>query len=405
MLEPDAAIRRILESVAPLEMVQLALSDALGAVLAEDVCSPIRMPLWDNAGMDGYACRASDVRTASRQHPASLRVVDRVRAGASPSRAIAAGEAARIATGAPVPDGADTVIRIEDTDGGDERVLVFDARDVHRNVRRAGEDIETGAVALPRGATLGPAQIALLASVGAATIAVHRRPEVAIIATGDELVRVEDFDQVRAGRRIVASSAYGLAAAIRTAGATPVDLGIVPDEPNTLSAALERAATYDTIITTAGVSVGEADHLKDVVTALGGTIDFWRVRMRPGSPLAFGAIRSKPWLGLPGNPVSTLVTFELFARPLIRRLMGDPSPTRPRIRVAAGEDIQVAPGLTHYLRVRLESSGEPPWRAYLTGAQPSNVLTSMAKADALLVVPAGRSQIDAGVELDAIPLR
>jgi molybdopterin molybdotransferase len=317
---------------------------------------------------------------------------------------VGAGEAARIATGAPVPDGADTVIRIEDTDGGADLVLVRDARDAGRNVRPAGEDVRGGDIALAAGTVLGPAQIAFLAAIGAATVRVFRPVRVAIVATGDELVPLEQFGEVRAGRRIVSSNSYGLMAAVRAAGAEAIDCGIIADDPALLRTALERAAECDLVLTSAGVSVGEADHMKTVIAELGGAVDFWRVRMRPGSPLAFGTVKGTPWLGLPGNPVSTLVTFELFARPAIRKLMGHATPFAARIPVIVDDDIAAPGTLTHYFRVRLRQDGNGLPHAKLTGPQPSNILSSIARADALLVVPGNRPGVNAGDIVDAIPL-
>ena len=323
-------------------------------MLAADVVSPVALPLWANSAMDGYACHAADVRAASELAPVTLRIVDHIRAGQFPSRTIGAGEAARIATGAPVPDGADTVVRIEDTDGGTDVVQVRNARDAGRNVRPAGEDVAAGETVVKAGTALGPAQIAVLAAVGAAVVRVHRRPRVAIVTTGDELVPLEQFSEVLAGRRIVSSNSYGLAAAVRSAGGEPVDFGIVPDDAAALRQVLEHASACDLVVTSAGVSVGEADHVKRVVAELGGSMTFWRVRMRPGSPLAFGTLRGKPWLGLPGNPVSSLVTFELFARPAIRRLLGHRDVHAARIPVVVDEAISLSASLTHFLRVRLD---------------------------------------------------
>lgn len=404
MLEPADAARRIVAAIAPLPAVVTPLTSAGGLVLAEDVVSSVALPLWANSAMDGYACRASDVRGANASAPVHLTVVEEVRAGAFPSRAVGGGQATRIATGAPVPDGADTVIRIEDTDGGTHSVSVREARDAGRNVRPAGEDVRVGDVVARAGTALRAAHIALLAAVGTATTRTHRRPRVAIVTSGDELVPLEGFAEVRAGKRIVSSNSYGLAAAVRDAGGESVDLGIVPDDPSALRAALERAATCDLVLSSAGVSVGEADHMRRVVGELGGDIDFWRVRMRPGSPLAFGKIRTTPWLGLPGNPVSALVTFELFARPVIRRMLGHTRVFPSRVRVVVAERIAVNAPITHYFRVRLEldASGTP--RAWLTGPQASNILSSVARADALLVVPPERDEVREGETLDAIPL-
>jgi len=404
MLEPDDARARILAAITPLGPVERQLDEASGYVLARDITSPVSLPLWPNSAMDGYACRAGDVARADAGAPVRLRVTERVAAGGFPVRAVGVGEAIRVATGAPVPSGADTVIRIEDTDRGDVLVEIRDARDAGRNVRAAGEDITAGQIALRAGTVLGPAQIALAAAVGAAVVYVHRRPRVAIISTGDELVRVKAFGEVMAGRRIVSSNSYGLVAAVRKLGAEPVDGGIVRDDRATLETAMERAASCDLIITTAGVSVGDADYVKAVVASLGGSVDFWRVRMRPGSPLAFGTVRGAPWLGLPGNPVSALVTFTLFAQPAILRLMGHGNPVTHRIQVIADEVFSPAPSLTHFVRVTLDRSQPGSPRARLAGPQASNILSSLAHADALMIVPPDRASVEPGDVLEAIPL-
>jgi molybdopterin molybdotransferase len=227
---------------------------------------------------------------------------------------------------------------------------------------------------------------------------------VAIITTGDELVPLEKFAEVVAGRRIVSSNSYGLAAGVRSAGGEPVDYGIAPDIATEVRDVLLRATECDLIITSAGVSVGEADHVKSAVTDLGGSVEFWRVQMRPGSPLAFGTIRDVPWIGLPGNPVSSLVTFELFARPAIRKLLGYRNVFARRMTVVVDEAIALSGSLTHFLRVRLSPSVRGPARARLAGPQPSNILSSLARADALLIVPGDRRDVRVGDELEAIPL-
>ena len=404
MLEHAEAAQRIVAALTPTPATPTQLTAADRLVLAEGVVSPVSLPLWANSAMDGYACRADDVKLASTSAPVPLTVIEHVRAGAFPARSIGAGQATRIATGAPVPEGADTVVRIEDTDGGSGTVSVRDARDAGRNVRPAGEDVRAGDVVVRSGTELRAGHIAMLASVGAATVRAHRRPRVAIVTSGDELVTLDGFSEVRAGRRIVSSNSYGLAAAVRDAGGDAVDMGVIPDDPAALRRAIERATNCDFILSSAGVSVGEADHMRGVVAELGGTLDFWRVRMRPGSPLAFGSIRGKPWLGLPGNPVSALVTFELFARPAIRRLLGHRHVFSARTRVTAGEAMPVAPTLTHFLRVRLDRNGAGAPRAMLTGPQASNILSSVSRADALAIIPAERAPVREGDALDAILL-
>jgi molybdopterin molybdotransferase len=310
----------------------------------------------------------------------------------------------RIMTGAPVPDGADSVIRVEDTDADTVTVQIRDDRDAMRNVRRRGEDVQAGTTVLSAGTVLGAAQLGVLASVGCAAPRVHRRPRVAILATGDELEPVERFGDVQRGERIVSSNSYTLAAGVREAGGEPITLGIAPDDATEIARRLGEARDCDVILTSGGVSVGEFDFTRGVVQRLGGTLALWRVRMRPGAPLGFGSLFGVPWLGLPGNPVSALVTFELFARPLIRVLGGYRRPHRRPIDVIAADDIQLAAPLTHFLRVTLDrDNGELPM-ARLTGSQSSGMLTSMARADALLIVPREPAEVPAGTRLRAIPI-
>ena len=394
----------ILAGARALDAEPVPLDAAFGRVLAEDVTSPVSLPPWDNASMDGYAVRASDVRGATEMQPARLRVAGTIAAGQRPSQRVEPHSALRIMTGAPVPDGADSVIRVEDTDGGTTDVLIRDDRDATRNIRQRGEDVQAGTMVLPAGTTLAAAQIGVLASVGCAKPLAHRRPRVAILATGDEVVPLERFSEVIAGDRIVSSNSYSLAAAVREAGGEPVALGIAPDDPAQIAARLEGARGCDLLLTSGGVSVGEFDFTREVVQRLGGTLTLWRVRMRPGAPLGFGTVFGAPWLGLPGNPVSALVTFELFARPLIRTLAGFRLPHRGTISALTADDIRLAAPLTHLLRATLErGDGELP-RAHLTGSQSSGMLTSMARADALLIAPPERAEIPAGTRLRAIPL-
>jgi len=394
----------ILAEARPLDAEPVTLEAAAGRVLADDVTSPVWLPPWNNASMDGYAARADDVRGATAAQPARLRVIATVAAGQRSARDIGAGETIRIMTGAPVPAGADSVVRVEDTDAGTTDVLVHDDRDAGRNIRARGEDVRADATVLRAGTVLGAAQLGVLASIGCATPRVHRRPRVAILATGDEIVPLEQFSEVLAGERIVSSNSYTLAAAVWEAGGVAIPLGIAPDDRDALAARLEAARGCDVILTSGGVSVGEFDFTRDVVRRLGGTLAIWRVRMRPGAPLGFGTLFGVPWLGLPGNPVSALVTFELFARPLIRVLGGQRRPHRRTIEVVTAEDIQLAAPLTHFLRATLErGDGELP-RARLTGSQSSGMLTSMARADLLLVVPPEPASVPAGTRLRALPV-
>jgi molybdenum cofactor synthesis domain len=400
------ASRHMLAGVEPLAGEEVPLGLALGRVLAHDVVSAVTLPPWDNASMDGFALRGADVAGASAERPARLRVVETIAAGTRGTREIGPGEAARIMTGAPVPLGADSVVRVEDTDGGGDAglVAVRDDRDAGRNVRARGEDIRADSTVLTAGTAIGAAHVGVLSSVGCATPVVHRRPRVGILATGDELVPLERFAEVRAGERIVSSNSYSLAAAVESAGGEALPLGIAPDEPGGLARCLRGAEGCDMVLTSGGVSVGDFDYTRAVVATLGGELSLWRVRMRPGAPLGFGRLFGVPWLGLPGNPVSALVTFELFGRPLLRTLAGHRRPHRPTVRVMLGEDVQLAAPLTHYLRAVLTTEDDGRLIGTLTGPQSSGMLTSMAAADALLVLAGDRTTFAAGTVVPAMML-
>ena len=402
-LSVGEASARILAGITPLASERVPLRHALGRVLASDVRSTIALPPWHNSSMDGYAVRAADVAGASADRPVVLPVLETVAAGGRASSPLRPGTAIRIMTGAPLPDGADTVIRVEDTNTAADRVAIRDDRDAGRNVRPRGEDLQPGAVAVAAGTVLGPPHLGVLASVGAGEVDVHKRPRVAVVTTGDELVDVDRFDEVERGERIVSSNSYTLRAAVQTAGGEVVDLGIARDDRSELESRLRAASGCDLLITSGGVSVGEFDYTKDVLRSLGGTVDLWRVRMRPGAPLGFGRLGGIPWLGLPGNPVSSMVTFELFARPLIRRLRGERRVFRRPLTVRTDEALTLAAPLMHFLRAIVEDrQGE--LRARLTGPQGSGLLTSMARANALLIVPPERMTIAAGEVLRALPL-
>src|SRR5919112_931793 len=327
--------------------LRIPLDDALGSVLAEDVSSPLDIPAWTNSAMDGYAARGEDVRGATGSSPVRLKVVEHLPAGRFPSRTVGKGECARIFTGAPLPEGADSVIRQEDTDEGAEIVTILKDRDVGVNLRLAGEDIQKGATVLTEGTELGPAQLGVLASLAVAHPLVHRRPRVAILGSGDEVVDVDQPEEILSGRKIASSNTHALIALVRRAGGEPVNLGIARDTPESLREHLDRARDCDLLITSAGISVGEHDYVRQVLAELGGEQRFWRLRMRPGAPVGFGRVHGIPWIGLPGNPVSTRVTFELFVRPAIRKMSGHSLPFRRSVQVTAAEPIRVKPRLQH----------------------------------------------------------
>jgi molybdopterin molybdotransferase len=404
MLTVAEASERILAEVKALAAETVPLRQALGRVLAEDVSATVTMPPWSNSSMDGYAVRSADITPVMSGEPVKLRVIATIAAGESAPRALKRGEAMRIMTGAPIPGGADSVIRKEDTDGGSEKVEIREARDVWKNIRGAGEDYQSGDLLAKRGAPVKPALLGVLASTGMASIQVFRRPRVAIISSGNELVDLDDFDEVIAARRIVSTNSYTLEALTRVSGGIPEDLGIASDTRASLKKKLESAAGYDLILTSAGVSVGDLDHTRDVFARLGGRQKFWKVKMRPGAPLAFGLLNGVPWLGLSGNPVSAMVSFELFVRPALRKMQGYTNLFRRTMTVTVEEEVKIAVKLTHFLRAYVTQHSDGTLTARLTGHQSSGALTSMVKANALLIVPGTHQTIAKGAQLHALML-
>ena len=402
-LSAAEAARRILDEVRRQPALRMPLDDALDAVLAETVISSLDIPAWTNSAMDGYAARGADVQGASEERPVRLAVVEHIPAGRFPTRAIGPGECARIFTGAPLPEGADTVIRQEDTDLGAEVVAIVRDRDVGVNIRRAGEDIRRGQTVLAEGSELGPAELGVLASLAVADPLVFRQPRVAVLGSGDEIVDVNQPEEILSGRKTASSNTHTLLAMVRRAGAEPVNLGIARDTPESLREHLTRALDADLLVTTAGISVGEHDYLRSVLDDLGAEQRFWKLRMRPGAPVGFGLLQGVAWIGLPGNPVSTMVTFELFVRPAIRKMAGHPLPFRRTVTVRAAEPIRLKPRLQHFLRaVVTEGPGGP--EARLTGPQGSGILTSMIHANALHIIPEGQFETPAGATVQALLL-
>jgi len=397
----EDAVHRIVSGIEPLSVERVALLDSLGRVLATPVVSPLTLPAWDNSAMDGYALRASDVEGASDSAPVTLVVLETVAAGAFPTRDVEAGSCTRIMTGAPLPKGVDTVIRLEDTDGGLERVAIRDSRDARRNVRFRGEDIKTGTLVLDRGQPIGAAQIGVLASVGASSVDVYRQPRVAFFGSGDEIVDLDRFSEALDGKKIVTSNSYTLHALVRATGGIPINLGVARDDPDDLRERIARAEGCDLLVTSAGISAGEFDYLRPVLAEAGLTLDVRKVRMRPGAPLGFGRLRGMPWIGLPGNPVSTMVTFDLFVRPVMRRMLGHTRLFRRPVTVTLEEPVKIGAKLTHFLRAIVTVREDHTLSARLTGPQGSGILTSMSLANALLVIPEERPRVAAGETVHA----
>ena len=402
LLPRDAALT-ILTHVRRQPTLRVPLDDALGGVLAEDIVSPLDVPAWTNSAMDGYAVRGADVTGASEAVPRRLQVIEQLPAGAFPTRRIEPGTCARIFTGAPLPEGADCVIRQEDTDGGSETVTIFKDRDVGVNIRKAGEDIRRGQTVLSEGTELEAAAIGVLASLAVASPMIYRRPRIGIMGSGDEIVDIDQPDLILSGRKVASSNTHTLLALVRRAGGEPVNLGIARDTRESLREHLVRARECDLLVTSAGISVGEHDFVREVLAELGADLRFWKLRMRPGAPVGFGLLGEVPWVGLPGNPVSTMVTFELFVRPAIRLLAGRRLPFRRSVPVRVAETIRLGPRLQHFLRA-VVTPDNGLLEARLTGPQGSGILTSMVLANALLVIPEGQFETPAGSEARAIVL-
>jgi len=400
-LPVEEAIARILAAMPTLGHEMVPLHAAVDRVLHESITAQYSHPAWRNSAMDGYAVFADDVRGASPDAPVSLPVAGTIAAGDEAPAPVSRGTAWRIMTGAPVPDDVDTVVRVEDTDASVTVVQIRSDRDVLRNVRPSGEDFAVGATVLQPGMLLRAPHIGLAAANGRSTLVVTRRPRVAILTSGNELVSVSEFDEVLAGRRIVNTNGYMLAAAIADAGGEVVDLGIAPDDPAAIAERIIEAPPHDALITCGGISVGAFDYTRDVVQRLGASLDFWRVRMRPGGPFGFGMLDARPWFGLPGNPGSALVTFELFVRPALRRMGAQHELFRENIAVTLGEPVTTAGGLTHFLRAVVDEANV----ATLTGPQGSGLLTSLVAANALLIVPHDVAYLSAGAAARALLLQ
>ncbi len=389
LIEIDEARRLVLARAAAGPSEPVALDEALGRVLAEEVKSADDVPGFDNSAMDGYAVLAADT-------PGRLRVVDESRAGVPAGGGLAAGEAIAISTGAMVPVGADAVVRVEDTDAGKEVVDIRTEVEPGRDIRRAGEDISAGEVVLRPGAELAPAELGVLASVGVGEVRCARRPRVRVLTTGDELQ--EPGEPLRPGA-IRNSNTHSVAALVRRAGAELAGAEIVPDDAVTTRDALSRALEDDIVVVCGGVSVGEHDHVRPALAELGVEQVFWGVALRPGKPTYFGVSPSACLaFGLPGNPVSAVVTFLLFVRPAIRTILGAGEDSQ-RATALLDDEYPTLPARTQAVRCRLELRDDG-WHAEPTGAQGSHVLTSMLGADALAIVPPGDGPLPAGTRIE-----
>jgi molybdopterin molybdotransferase len=398
MISVEEALERILGEINPLPATHVPLAQAPGLVLATDVVAQEDMPPFANSAMDGFALRSQDSQPREGQQP-RLRVTGGVAAGYV---AVQEGTALRIMTGAPVPPGADAVIQIELTryDGPESAwVEVLQPVAPGNNIRSAGEDMRRGQTVLRLGTEIGPWEVGILATLGLATVPVTRRPRVAILGTGDEVIEV---DQPLAPGKIRNSNSYLLEAAVQRAGAQPLRLGVARDTVESLREKFSQAMDSDLIITSGGVSVGDFDLVKNIM-AEQGEINFWRINMRPGKPVAFGHIRQTPLLGLPGNPVSAAVTFELFGRPVLRKMLGHTRLLHPQVTAILEDGVSERASRRHYVRAHVS------WRdgrfvAHTTGNQGSNIMTSLLNANALVIVPEGGVEVKPGDTAQALML-
>ena len=401
LIEPLEARRLVLERATPLGAESVPLRAALGRVLAADVESPHPVPGFDNSSMDGFAVRAVDTLGASAAAPVALRLADESRAGRPAQSSLDRGQAIAISTGAMVPDGADSVVRVEDTSTRNGRIEVSVEVEPGNNVRRSGDDIKPGAPVLRRGTTIGAAELGVLASVGTGEVSCARRPRTRVLTTGDELL--EPGDAMRPGG-VRNSNAYSIPALALGAGAEVVAVETVRDDPAATQTAIEAALQGDVAVISGGVSVGEHDLVKAALDALGVEQVFWRVALKPGKPTWFGMAPGGALVfGLPGNPVSAMVTFLLFVRPAIRALLGAGQRTE-RVFAILDENLPKPPGRAHAVRCSLELRDDG-WHARPTGDQDSHVLTSMLGADALAIVPTEGDAPLAGerVEIELLP--
>ena len=390
-IEVERALQIVLSLAAVLDSERRPILDCVGYVLAEDVPADMDIPPFDNSAMDGYAVLAADTAAATADKPVQLRVIADLPAGYAPPSIVRSGEAVRIMTGAPLPPGTDAIARSEITVRGDGTVLVLAAVGPGQDVRISGEDVKKGDAVLARGTLVRPPEVGMLATLGRRDAAVVRKPRVAVLATGDELV--DPWEPVTPGK-IRNSNLYSISAQVKACGAEPIPLGIARDTVEQLEAKVRLGAEADMLITSGGVSVGDYDVVKTVLARLG-EILFWKVLMRPGAPVAFGHIQGKPMFGLPGNPTASMVAFEQFVRPAILKMSGRTALRRREAEATLEDNLKNRPGVRNFVRaIAVERDGQ--WYVRRAGEQGSAMLRSMVRSNALLVVPETASKLSPG---------
>lgn len=380
----EDALKTVMAAVPVLGVEKVSLLDTLGRVLGEDIVALRDNPPWDNSAMDGFAVRYEDIKQAHAvTTPTVLKVIEDVPAGKFPAKAVGKGEAIRIMTGAPVPKGADTVLKVEDTENTPTSVKVFKEEKKGANIRLQGEDVRKGDCIIPKGKIIRPAEAGMLAILAKSFVFVYQRPRVAILSTGDELA---DLDERFSEEKIVNSNSYGIAAQAKEAGGLPMLLGIARDSPEDLKAKIRQGLNADFLVLSGGVSMGDYDFTRPVFQELGGEMNFWKLAIRPGQPVAFGKIGKTLAFGLPGNPVSSMITFEQLVRPAILKMCGSQTLARPVVQALFQEKFSKRPDRRHFLRgILWMENGMLMVRT--TGSQGSGILTSMVKANGLIDIP------------------
>jgi len=395
MIQVQEALDKILTKIQFKGVEKVSLDQALGRVMAEDVVSRINNPPLDNSAMDGYAVIAKDIQSATPENPVKLEMVEEIAAGYTAKGTLKPGQTMRIMTGAPIPPGADAVLMQEDTQKDGDSILCLDRADVEENIRRAGEDIKIGESVLKKGTTLSPAHIGMLAVIGRSQIAVGQRPTVAILSTGDEIL---ELDETPEGPQIFNSNGHMLAAQIKSAGGIPVYLGIAKDTEEDLMEKFAWALKADIVVSSGGVSVGDYDLVKSTLQKMGQEMLFWKVAMKPGKPLAFGRIGKTPIFGLPGNPVSSFVSFEQFVRPSLRKVLGCSDLSHKTVQAKLTRTIHKKPGRLHFLS-SIVSWADGEYTVTPAGEQGSGILKSAANANGLLIFPLEAEEIKQGQEV------
>ena len=395
MIQVQEALDKILTKIQFKGVEKVSLDQALGRVLTEDVVSRINNPPLDNSAMDGYAVIAKDIQSATPENPVKLEMVEEIAAGYTAKGTLKPGQTMRIMTGAPIPPGADAVLMQEDTQKDGDSILCLDRADVEENIRRAGEDIKIGESVLKKGTTLSPAHIGMLAVIGRSQIAVGQRPTVAILSTGDEIL---ELDETPEGPQIFNSNGHMLAAQIKSAGGIPVYLGIAKDTEEDLMEKFAWALKADIVVSSGGVSVGDYDLVKSTLQKMGQEMLFWKVAMKPGKPLAFGRIGKTPIFGLPGNPVSSFVSFEQFVRPSLRKVLGCSDLSHKTVQAKLTRTINKKPGRLHFLS-SIVSWADGEYTVTPAGEQGSGILKSAANANGLLIFPLEAEEIKQGQEV------